>query len=369
MTGRVLHLIPTLGSGGAERQLVLLAGALPAFGWETDVAAVHGGFYLAPLTATGATVHRPHVRSNYDPRLLGALARIIRERKPDVVQTWLPQMDVAGGLVLQLLLRRLRVPWIVAERSSQTLHDEWAKNLLRDLVIHRADAVISNSQEALRRWAAHHPRVERHHVPNAVPLAELDAAVPPPEALALRNGGRTSVILAAGRLIELKRFDTFIDVMKRVVTRVDAVGVICGDGPLMPALKAQAQAAGIADRIVFTGFVEEIGGWMKAADVVVGLSLHEGRPNVVIEAMACGTPLVVVDIPEYLEVVDATRARIVPRDEAAIAAAIVETVRDRDAAQARAAAARAATEAWSLSAVAASHASIYETLAPRPKGP
>jgi glycosyltransferase involved in cell wall biosynthesis len=193
--------------------------------------------------------------------------------------------------------------------------------------------------------------------------------VPAAEALALRNGGRTSVVLAAGRLIDLKRFDTFIEVMKRVVAQIDAVGVICGDGPLMPALKAQAQAAGIADRIVFAGFVAGIGGWMKAADVVVGLSLHEGRPNVVIEAMACGTPLVVVEIPEYLEVVDATRARIVPRDETTIAAAIIETIRDREAAVTRAAAARAVTEAWSLSAVAASHASIYETLAPRRKGP
>jgi glycosyltransferase involved in cell wall biosynthesis len=361
MSGRVLYLIPTLGSGGAERQLVVLASALPECGWDVEVGVVHGGVYLEALAATGATIHRPSIRSNYDPRLLRELARIIRERKPDVVQTWLPQMDIAGGVVT----RALRVPWVVSERSSRTLHDAHAKRLLRDVVVHYATAVISNSQEGLRHWARRHPAVPRHCVGNALALERFDATPPAPEALALRNGGRTAVVLAVGRLIEPKRFDTFIDVMKRVCGETDAVGVICGDGALEAPLRAYAQEAGIADRIVFAGFITDIAGWMKAADVVVGLSTHEGRPNAIIEAMACRTPLVVVDIPEYREAVDESTARIVPRDDARIAAAILDVLRDRDAANARAVRARDVADHWSVHAIAEQHAAIYDSLAQR----
>jgi glycosyltransferase involved in cell wall biosynthesis len=361
MSGRVLYLIPTMGSGGAERQLVVLASALPSCGWEVDTSVVHGGVHLAALAATGATIHRPRVASNYDPRLLRELARIIRDRKPDVVQTWLPQMDIAGGLVA----RWLGVPWVVSERSSRTLHDAHAKRLLRDAVVHHATAVISNSQEGLRHWARRHPAVPRHCVGNALALEKFDAAAPAPEALALRNGGRTAVVLAVGRLIESKRFDTFIDVMKRVTAETDAVGVICGDGALDASLRDYARQAGIADRIVFAGFIADIAGWIKAADVLVGLSEHEGRPNAIIEAMACRTPLVVVDIPEYREAVDESTARIVPRDEARIAAAILEVLRDRESAASRAGRAREAAGHWSVHAIAEQHAAIYDALAHR----
>lgn len=359
MNRRVLYLIPTMGSGGAERQLIVLAGALPGYGWDVDVAVVHGGVHLAALANTGATIHRPRVASNYDPRLLIRLSDLIRERRPDVVQTWLPQMDIAGGLVA----RRLGVPWIVSERSSRTLHDARAKRLLRDFVVHGATAVISNSAAGLRWWKKRHPDVPRHCVGNALPLAEMDAVPPAPEVLALRDGGRTAVVLAVGRLIDSKRFDTFIDVMKGVSAEMDAVGVICGDGPLEAALRARAAEAGLAERIVFAGFVADITGWMKAADAVVGLSTYEGRPNAIIEAMACRTPLVVVDIPEYREVVDETTAHIVPRDGARITAAIVDVLRNRPSSGERAARARLVAEQWSVRAIAERHAAIYDGVA------
>jgi glycosyltransferase involved in cell wall biosynthesis len=359
---RVLHLIPTMGAGGAERQLVLLAAALTERGWDVDVAFVHEGVNLAALQRTRADVRRLALRSNYDPRLLTALRRMVRERRPAVIQTWLPQMDIAGGVVS----RTLGVPWVVAERSTQTLPDLHGKRLLRDLVIRGASAVISNSQEALRRWEARHPRVRRYFVPNAVEIEAIDAAAPAAVALALRGvEGNTRIVLTAGRLIEVKRFDRFIDVMKLVCARTDAVGVICGEGPLHAELFRRATAADIADRIVFAGFVHDMAGWMKAADVVVGLSDYEGRPNVIIEAMACRTPVVVTDIPEYRELVDETSARIVAAGEEQVAAAILDVLLDPAGAASRAAAARRHAEQWSPGDVATGHVAVYDEVLAR----
>ena len=111
---RILHLIPTLHGGGAERQLVYLAAGLRALGCDVHVGLQQGGTNLARLEAAQATVHQLNTRGNYDPRILPAIVRLIRRVRPDVVQTWLMQMDVAGGAAALLT----GTPWIVSERSS-----------------------------------------------------------------------------------------------------------------------------------------------------------------------------------------------------------------------------------------------------------
>src|SRR4051794_34319705 len=91
---RVLHCIPTLGGGGAERQLAYLAAELRVLGWEVHIAYGHDGPYCAVLAQAGAVLHRVHGRGNHDPRLLWQLRRLISKIQPDVVQTWLFQMDI-----------------------------------------------------------------------------------------------------------------------------------------------------------------------------------------------------------------------------------------------------------------------------------
>ena len=96
MTIRILHLIHSLSGGGAERQFSYLAPELARMGHNVHVAYSNEGPEKPELP--GVVLHRLKSLSNYDPYLLWQLIRLIRHIKPDIIQTWIPQMDILGGI-------------------------------------------------------------------------------------------------------------------------------------------------------------------------------------------------------------------------------------------------------------------------------
>src|SRR5262249_15075384 len=105
---RILHCIPSMGGGGAERHLACLAAGLIQMGWEVHVALLSGGPNLDRLQASGAMIHQMSCTSNYDPGIAWQLRRILHTIRPVLTQTWLPQMDILGG-ILSLMSG---IPWI-----------------------------------------------------------------------------------------------------------------------------------------------------------------------------------------------------------------------------------------------------------------
>src|ERR1035437_1762104 len=97
---RIFHLIPSLSGGGAGRQLSYLAPELARMGHDVHVAYSNEGPQKPELP--GVVLHRLKSRSNYDPYLIWQLDRLSRRIKPDIIQTWLLQMDILGGLVARL---------------------------------------------------------------------------------------------------------------------------------------------------------------------------------------------------------------------------------------------------------------------------
>ncbi len=116
-----------MAGGGAERQVTYLAKELVESGWDVHVAYVHSGPNMNRLQATGARLHRVRALGNYDPQILGRLLTLIRKLKPDVVQCWLLQMEVLGGVASALT----RTPWVFSERSSQEAYPPSVKARLR----------------------------------------------------------------------------------------------------------------------------------------------------------------------------------------------------------------------------------------------
>ncbi|HMF61195.1 MAG TPA: glycosyltransferase, partial [Vicinamibacterales bacterium] len=147
------------------------------------------------------------------------------------------------------------------------------------------------------------------------------------QALAVHEG--TPLVVAAGRLVRKKGFEYLIDAMARLPA---AVLALAGDGTLAGDLRERARAAGVADRIRFLGNLtqDRVGGLFSAADVVCIPSVRDdsgnvdGLPNVLMEALASGTPVVTTAAGGILSVVDdGVTAFVVPeRDSPAIAACI-----------------------------------------------
>ena len=121
--------------------------------------------------------------------------------------------------------------------------------------------------------------------------------------------------------------------------------------------------AGLGERVSVAGYREDLWSWMKAASAFVSLSRFEGCPNTVLEAMACGCPLVVSDIPAHRELLDESSALLVnATDPDAIAAALTSTLTDRDAARRRAEVAAVRVESFSIERVAAAYEALYQRL-------
>lgn len=306
---KILYCIPTLGNGGAERQLSYLAVELQRSGHEVHVASSRGGPNLERLKSAGVHWHYLGGVSNRDPIIFLRLILLMRRLRPDVVQTILAPMDIIGGAAALLT----RTPWILKESSSAPLYVNGLRPKVRCALGRHADGIISNSAGGDAYWHSVRSANSRYVIRNAIPFRDIDNATaePTPE-LARKNGEK--VVLFGGRLDAGKNVQNLILALAQIAGEVPFIALVCGDGPLRQQLQTLASESGIAHRVVFTGYVSHIWTLMKGADAFVSLSRFEGCPNVVIEAMACGCPLVLSDIPAHREVLNGYGASFVDPD-------------------------------------------------------
>jgi glycosyltransferase involved in cell wall biosynthesis len=173
---------------------------------------------------------------------------------------------------------------------------------------------------------------------------------------------REAVVLVPARLDPLKGHE-FLFEAARELGGVQVV--LVGDGPERLRLQALAHELGIAERVAFLGFREDVPRLLESADVVVLPSLAEGLPLAALEAMAAGTPLVATAIGGTDEaVVDGVTGLLVPPgDASALAAAVNRVLKEPEEARQRAeaAAARVASD-FTADRMVAKVESLYEEL-------
>jgi glycosyltransferase involved in cell wall biosynthesis len=353
---RVLHCIPSMEGGGAERQLTYLAAEHSRSGEEVHVALVSRGPNWTRLVASGATIHQLSARGTHDPALFRQLFKIMQLADPDVVQVWLRQMDIIGGLAALML----RKPLIITERAAEAAYPRGLKHTLRSFIGRFATAVISNSEEGDRYWRSRvNPRTVRYVIPNAVPVNEIALALPTEHATA---DGR-KLVLFAGRLEPEKNIDTLLDVLRLTLPADDFNVVWCGVGTLGTRIEQWIERNGLKDRVKLIGYTQDLWSFMKRASVLVSPSIFEGSPNVVLEAMACRCPLLVSDIPQHRALLDESTAVLVDAKSAAqFAAAIRDILRDAEAARNRAETAFARVQLFSSATIGQQYMDAYRSV-------
>lgn len=351
---RVLHLIPTLGPGGAERQLAMLASAMRVEDLECHVAFAQGGANLARLEDADVALHRLSQRANHDPRLIGELHALIKRVQPQLVQTWLLQMDVMGGLAA----RWAGVPQVLSERSSAAMYGNGWKFALRAALGRHARAIVANSQGGLDYWRAQGARGRLQLIHNGLSPADDSR---PADDLGLAD---VPLLIFAGRLSYEKNIPVLVDALATALRQLPSHhALLFGEGPLRAEVERRIEASGVGERFHLGGFSRELGFWLRRAQALVAVSSFEGHPNVVIEAAAAACPMVLSDIPAHREAIDASAALFAAADDVAgLASQIVATVSDRQAALARAERARAATADLAIDKAAARYLALYREL-------
>lgn len=299
-------LIPSLGCGGAERVLQLLARGFHARGHRVVVITMTGkdDFYTLPagvervrLDLTGAPPGAG-ARIRRLPRSLASMTRslprlrsALDEASPDLVVGFLGHANL---LALLLSSGGRRWPVVVTEHSHPGLREMGrGGRALRRLLYARAACVVSVSRgvDAQFEWL---PPERRAVLANPVDVSSpedgsgREAERLPP--------GRFAV--AMGRLDPAKGFDLLLRAFARLHARFpDWQLAILGEGPQHTALVAQAEALGLDQRVVFLGARRDPFPILAQADLFVLSSRVEGFGNVLAEAMACGLPVVSFDCP------------------------------------------------------------------------
>jgi glycosyltransferase involved in cell wall biosynthesis len=356
---RILHLIPNLEGGGAERQLVLLANAQARCGHEIHLGLLRLGSHGDGLGKEPVQVHQAPVVGHYSPLLGLWVLQLVRRLRPNIVQSWFSMMDVLGGLAALTS----GIPWVIGERASALAYvGRWQDRVARRAIGRLAGAVVANSAAGLRYWTA----VSTRHriqvvIRNAVDLDAIRAVAPATDWPG-RNAG-LPLILFAGRLAPQKNPFTLIRALSQLRKRRAFSALILGEGPDAAASRALAQQCGLQEEVHFDGFRKDLWALMKVATVFVNPSRFEGHPNTVLEAIACGTPLVVSDIPEHREFLDSRTAVLVPpEDIAGLAAALEAALTEREAFRVRAREAAPCVDALRVEEAVTAYDAVYRAM-------
>ena len=209
------------------------------------------------------------------------------------------------GVAAMLLARWLKKPFVITARGTDlNLIPQYPRP--RKLILQAADeasasiGVCRALMDTLAELGADPSKL--HALRNGVDLQTFRPENRNEARLKLHLNAESRYLISVGHLIERKGHHIAIDALTRLP---DVRLIIVGDGPDREALRAQAVGLGVADRVHFTGAIAqaELRWWYSAADALVLCSSREGWANVLLEAMACGTPVLATRIWGTPEVV------------------------------------------------------------------
>jgi glycosyltransferase involved in cell wall biosynthesis len=358
---RVLYLNPFSQevSGPDESLRTLLAALIPR-GLEAHVVLPMAGPQVPRYEALGAHVHTAPLAvlsrgltigvALYPARLArvtAAIVKLARRIGADVIHTNM-EVLLEGGLAA----RALRLPHVLHYRGNTLDEPKWVFDALVAIWTATADHVfcISESTADIFRRRHHYRNVEVLHNPIDLALFSPAAASTDVRA-ALGAGPDDRLIGTVGRIHPRKDLETFVRAAARIAAgATNARFVVVGDAEADIELRYRDQlialvhASGIGQRMTFAGARRDIADVMRALDVFVLTSRHEGFGRVVAEAMATGRPLVVTDEGAPPALVGHGRFGLVAPagDDAAFARQVTALLAETAQAAARA---RAATEA------------------------
>jgi sugar transferase (PEP-CTERM/EpsH1 system associated) len=323
----ILYLITELSTGGAQAALLRLLEGLDRERFTPTVACLYNGdgAVAREIRALGISVFDAQMRHKADLPALLRLYRHIRRVRPAILHASLFHANLPG----RVLGRLVGVPVIICSERTMAMESEWRYRINR-WTIGLVDRVIAVSANVRDFYAAHVGLTADKLVViyNGVQVPELSISLREARAeLGLPDDG--PIIGAISRLDPVKGVDFLI----RALAQVNgATLVVVGDGPERAALEALAGDLGVADRIHWAGHRRDVPHLLPAFDLLAQPSLHEGLPNTVLEAMACGLPVVATAVGGTPEVIvdGLTGLLVPPRDADALAQAMVTLLSNAD---------------------------------------
>lgn len=323
---RVVFFVGTLQAGGLERFVTRVSLKATMQNQFTPVVVCltkKTGIFLKELLAARIEVHEAPHRWFRSPVKWWQFVCLLRQLKPDVVHS---QVNFS-------MLQQFFAAWVAGARFTVTERNCYQRSGMA-LVRRRLQYSIlkifgvyysANSQRVATHLATMlRERPERFTIlPNGIDVSEYDTQV-----TSQGTEGSLPRIIYVARMADHKGHLFFLDVLENLIyTRsLKCEAILIGDGPLRKKIEQVVDEKGLRSYTTLTGVVSNVDTYLELADVVSLLSDFEGMPNVVIEAMAAGKPVVATDVGNTRELLATGAGIIVERKEVAYVAEIFESI-------------------------------------------
>jgi L-malate glycosyltransferase len=325
---RSLHIDTARTWRGGQNQVLLTVNGLREAGQDAVLLAHEEGELLR---RAGDTTHvrRFSPRSEFDVQAGWHLARALSEMTPDVIHAHDPMAVSLTAMALQMSTSLPRRPLVVASRRVDF---HLKRHAFSRWKYRHVDVFIAASRliaAILEQDGITPDRIQVVHDGVNVHAIERHPAVDAHAAFWLPHGAPIVGNVAA--LADHKGQKHLVAAAAQVVREVpDARFLILGEGELREALEHQVSALGLGHHVFLPGFRKDVLGLMKSFDLFVMSSITEGLGSAILEAMASSRAVVATRTGGIPEAVDDGRTGLLvpPRDESALAAAIVRMLRD-----------------------------------------
>ena len=292
--------LPDLKGGGTEYVMVQLANGLVSHGLKVD-------FVLVQATGVNQKflsekVRVVDLRSHNTYVSLPALIRYLNQTQPRVLFSSLDLTNLMALLARKLSRGKPRLVIRVGNTISfqkRPFVKKKLEKLLLSTLYPWADEVVANSKygaEDIIEYAGLSP-TKVHVLYNPVVSPDMLNKAREDAGHAWLKNGEPPVVLGAGRLTEQKDFATLLQAFALLRKKMDARLIILGEGVKRSELEGLARHLGIKKDVDLHGYVENPYPFMRQSRVFVLSSKWEGSPSVVIQALACGCPVISTDCP------------------------------------------------------------------------
>jgi glycosyltransferase involved in cell wall biosynthesis len=362
---KVMLLAVGLGVGGTETHLLELASGIDRSKFDVVVCSLKsGGCLVEELLHRGVRVVNLAGAGKFDVRVLFRFWKLIRQERPDVVQSFLFWANLSARLVRRLS-KRVRV---VCSYHDEIVSEGRLVRIIDRLTFRWSDGVVCCSDAVRRSVSAclGAPAARQTIIPFGIDVGRFAASDRATrEELGLRVDG--PIVGTVCRLVEPKKGLSVllqsVALLKGRSGDSECQLLIVGEGPARASLEALSEELGLANRVRFAGARRDIPRILPLLDVFVLPSFYEGFGIAILEAMAAGKPVVattVGGVPEFVAAGE-TGLLVEPGNPAAIAEAIACLLGDRE--QARQMGLRGRTrvaQQFQMTTVVRQHEQIYQ---------
>lgn len=303
---KIAFFLPSLEPGGAERNVVNLLKELDRENYEPSlVLAEKRGEFIKEVPKDVLIVD---LNTSCSLWLFLKLRRYFQKEKPELFISTFPRFNIIN--LLAKIFSQTKTKIILTEQTTISLLSVTAKTWARRLMARfflpflvkflypQAKAIVCVSKGVAKDLIKIVPLENKIRVIyNPVVDTRIDKLTKTPVNHSWFSNPEIPVILAVGRLIKAKDYPNLLRAFNKVLEKREARLVILGKGPEKEKLKNMAQNLDISKNVAFLGFQKNPYKYMKRATVFALSSFREGFGHVIVEAMACGLPVVSTDCP------------------------------------------------------------------------